>query len=146
MFKLASSIVFGAATFVLSTSFAFGADVEVSEARVRLMPGDVPSAGYFSLHNGSDETITLVGANSDAFGHVELHMSMEKDGMAHMHAVPKIEVAAGENFEFAPSGYHLMLMKRSAPLEVGGETVINLEFEDRGAVPVNFEVVSPSAM
>lgn len=146
MRNLVRSLVAGASAFVFSTGFAFAEDIEVSDARLRLLPGDVPGAGYFKLHNGSNETITLVGASSNLYERVELHMSMEKDGMAHMHSVPKIDVAAGKDFEFAPSGYHLMLMKRKEPLEVGDEAVVTLEFEGRDALPVTFEVVSPTDM
>ncbi|EMP56540.1 hypothetical protein MSNKSG1_04376 [Marinobacter santoriniensis NKSG1] len=146
MYPFFRSLLVGVSALLLSTGLAFASDVAVSNPKVRLMPGDIPSAGYFKLHNGTNETIKLVGARSDAFGMVHMHMSMKKDGMAHMKAVPEIDVAAGEDFEFAPSGYHLMLMKRSAPLKVGDDVVITLEFEGRDPMPVSFKVVSPAAM
>ncbi|WP_111496536.1 copper chaperone PCu(A)C [Marinobacter bohaiensis] len=146
MRNLANALLMGATAFVLSTGMAFAGDVEVSDARVRLLPGDIPGAGYFHLHNGSDETIKLVGAHSDAYGKVEIHQSMEKDGMMHMHAVPAIEIKAGESFELAPSGYHLMLMQRSVPLELGDDVEVTLEFEGHDPLPVTFDVVSPADM
>ncbi|WP_111494156.1 copper chaperone PCu(A)C [Marinobacter bohaiensis] len=146
MHRLSRTLLAGATAFALLSPLAHAGDIDVSDARVRLLPGDVPSAGYFSLHNGSDRTVTLVGASSDAFGQVMMHKSMEKDGMAHMHAVPSLEVAAGEDIDFAPSGYHLMLMKRSAPLAIGEQVTITLEFEQHPAMPVTFEAVSPADM
>jgi copper(I)-binding protein len=47
--------------------------------------------------------------------------------------------------QFAPGGYHLMLMKRQQPLAVGDEVDITLEFEDGRRLPVTFRAVSPAS-
>ena len=120
--------------------------LEVTEARLRLLPGDMPGAGYVRLHNPSDTGVTLTGAHSDAFQHTEMHMSREKDGMASMQAIPRLEIAAGESLDFAPKGYHLMFMKRVAPLGVGDEVEVELRFEDHPPLPVTFEVISPVSL
>lgn len=147
MRNLLSSLVVGISVFVFSSGLAFAdGKIEVTDARLRLLPGDVPAAGYFKLHNGTDEAIKLVGAHTGAYKKVMMHMSMEKDGMAEMHAVPEIDVAAGEDFEFAPSGYHLMFMKRSALLQYGDKVTVMLKVEGQRDVPVNFKVVSPADM
>ncbi|WP_242674485.1 copper chaperone PCu(A)C [Marinobacter halodurans] len=147
MRNLVSSVVMGLSAFVLSAGLAFAeGKVDVSDARLRLLPGDVPAAGYFRLHNGTDEAIKLIGAHTGAYRKVMMHLSMEKDGMAEMHAVPEVDIAPGEDFEFAPSGYHLMFMKRSALLQYGDKVTVILKFADRKDVPVNFKVVSPAAM
>lgn len=141
------SIVMGTLAFVLSSGLALAdSQLHTSDARVRLMPGDLPNAGYFVLHNGTGATLTLVGAHSDAYDSVEMHKSMEMNGMAKMKPVPAIEVAAGGELTFAPSGYHLMLMQRVAPLKVGDTVVITLELDSGESLPVTFDVVSPSAM
>jgi copper(I)-binding protein len=136
----------GLLALLLTGGMAQAQDLSLKDARLSLLPGDMPGAGYFSLHNGSPENVTLVGAQSDAFKNTEIHMSMEKDGMASMHAVPEIDIAAGERFEFAPKGYHLMFMHRVAPLEVGDDIEVVLRFADGQQLPAIFEVVSPAAM
>lgn len=88
----------------------------------------------------------MVGAESDAFENVELHVSSERNDMAHMHAVEEIEVAAGEHFEFVPKGHHLMLIGRKDALEVGDEVEVLLEFSDEQRLPVTFDVVSPASL
>ncbi|MBB3139801.1 copper chaperone PCu(A)C [Halomonas organivorans] len=130
---------------LLSTGAAQAADLEVTDARLRLMPGDLPGAGYFQLHNAGDETVTLVGADSDAYEHVMLHMTMNEDGMSSMHSVSELEIAPGDTLEFAPKGYHLMLMKRLQPLAVGDEVEVTFEFADDRTLPVTFDVVSPTS-
>ncbi|MDT8893822.1 copper chaperone PCu(A)C [Halomonas sp. I1] len=137
----------GLAACLLAFPLAASADgLDVTDARMRVLPGDTPAAGYFRLGNTSDNTVVLVGARSDAFGRVELHRSMNKDGMASMAPVSRLEVAPGEELTFAPQGYHLMLMAPVGTLSVGDEVGITLEFEQREPLVVDFEAVPPTAM
>lgn len=129
-----------------AVSMAQADDLTVTNARLSLLPGDMPGAGYFDLHNNGDAPVTLVGASSAAFQSVALHRSMTRDGMASMHAIAKLEIAPGETFAFAPKGYHLMFMKRTRPLAVGDEVEAVLEFAGGKPLPVTFEVVSPASM
>ncbi|WP_458527329.1 copper chaperone PCu(A)C [Onishia taeanensis] len=120
--------------------------VSLHDARLSLLPGDMPGAGYFSLQNDSAETVTLVGAQSDAFTSTEMHMSREKDGMASMHAVQALDIPAGKRLAFAPKGYHLMFMNRLAPLSVGDDVQVVLRFADGQRLPATLTVVSPATM
>ena len=125
---------------------AQAADLEVSDARMRVLPGDTPAAGYFRLDNNGSRTVVLVGAESEAFGRVELHRSMSDEGMASMEAVDRLEVPAGEPIEFAPQGYHLMLMQAVGEIAVGDRVEITLQFEQRESLSVEFEAVPPTSM
>lgn len=136
----------GLLALLMSAGAAQAADLDVSEAQLRLMPGDLPGAGYFRLHNAGDETVTLVGADSDAYENVMLHMTKSEDGMSSMHSVSELEVAPGDTLEFAPKGYHLMFMKRARPLAVGDEIEVTLEFAGDRRLPVTFDVVSPTSL
>ncbi|WP_192035032.1 copper chaperone PCu(A)C [Halomonas sp. YLGW01] len=136
----------GLLMLLLCGGTAHAEDLSLEHPRLRLLPGDMPGAGYFLLHNRSEAPVTLIGARTDAFRHTELHMSMETDGMAHMHEVQSLEVAAGDSLALAPKGYHLMFMKRVDPLTVGDEVEVELLFEDRPPLPATFQVVSPIAM
>lgn len=144
--RTAHRLTLGLLTAILAAGSVQASELEVSDARLRLMPGDLPAAGYFRLHNTGEETVTLTGAGSDAFGHVMLHQTKQEDGMSSMHAVSELEVAPGDTLEFAPKGYHLMFMKRAVPLAVGDELEVTLEFADQPPVPVNFDVVSPASL
>jgi len=133
----------GMLALLMGTGAAQAAEIEVSDARLRLLPGDLPGAGYFVLHNNSDDIVTLSGAESAAFESVEMHVSMEQDGMAKMHSIDGVDVPAGEQFAFAPSGHHLMFMQRTQSLSVGDEVEVVLDFEGEESLSVSFEVVSP---
>ncbi|HDZ58148.1 MAG TPA: copper chaperone PCu(A)C [Pseudomonas xinjiangensis] len=127
------------------SAMIWAADLEVTDARLRLLPGDLPAAGYFSLSNTSGESVVLVGAESPAFERVTVHQSTQDKGMASMEPVPHLELAPGDAVEFAPGGYHLMLMERQSPLALGDEVTVTLVFKDGQRLPVMFQAVSPTA-
>nr|WP_298377564.1 copper chaperone PCu(A)C [uncultured Halomonas sp.] len=140
------ALLIGVLLALLSMSSGYAAELEVKDARLRALPGDLPAAGYFTFDNTSDKSVVLVGAQSDAFGMVEMHRSTNEDGMAGMESISQLEVAPGKSLEFAPKGYHLMLMQPKQPLSVGDEVSVELEFEDDRRLSVDFEVVSPASM
>lgn len=130
---------------LIGTSGAVSAaELEVNEARIRLLPGDLPAAGYFILANTSEADITLTGANSPAFGNVMMHRTVNQDGVTSMQPVAQIELAAGEQLEFAPGGYHLMLMKRTRALAIGDDIEVTLLFANEPEQRVTFRAVSPT--
>lgn len=147
--KLSSLIrtVCGIALFLVAAPPALAAEtLTTEEARIRLLPGDLPAAGYFTLRNTGDADVILVGAQSPAFGSVEMHRSVDRDGVASMQPVEQIELAAGEQIAFAPQGYHLMLMQRARPLAIGEEVEVTLLFEDAQRLIVTFQTVSPASL
>ncbi len=147
MRRFLASVTVGALALGLLSGLAHAdSAVTVSDARLRLMPGDLPGAGYLRIHNGRDTTITLVAAHCKAYSKVTMHKSVTKNGMANMEAIQSIAIGPGQDFEFAPGGYHLMLMQRSAPLKVGDTVTIILELAGGDSEPVVFNVVSPAAM
>ncbi|TDX22193.1 hypothetical protein DFO67_1303 [Modicisalibacter xianhensis] len=131
---------------LLLSSLAAAADIEVETPCLRLLPGDLPAAGYFSLSNTGDESAALVGADSATFGRVRMHQSIQEKGVASMEPVPRLELAPGETVEFAPGGYHLMLMERGQPLALGDEVTVTLKFDDGRRTPVVFRAVSPASL
>ena len=122
------------------TALAGTSMVDVSNARFRLLPGDLPLAGYFDMHNPGNGTVSLTGASSPAFGGVMIHMSMDESGQARMMMVDKIDLAPGKTIHFAPGGYHLMLMHRKQELKVGDMVPIELDFSNGHSVQVKFRV------
>ncbi|PRY66416.1 hypothetical protein B0H98_101400 [Vreelandella songnenensis] len=139
-------LALGALALMLGTGVAQASTLEVSNARLSLLPGNTPGAGYFELANSGEETVTLVGAESPAFESVEMHVSSEHEGMAHMHAIESLDIAPGERIEFAPKGHHLMFMRRIEALSEGDKAEVVLEFSDEQRLPVTFDVVSPASL
>lgn len=125
--------------FMAATACAGAIDVE--DPWIRAAPPSARMlAGYALLHNRGSEPVALVGARSERFGLVEVHETVELDGVARMREVPRIEIAPGGSVALEPGGKHLMLMRpQSVPAE--GETVeIVLRLEDGSELPVQFGV------
>jgi len=116
-------------------------NVTVSNARVRLLPGDLPLAGYFVLGNQSSHPITLRGASCPEFAMVMMHRSVRENGMDRMVGVKSLKVAPGKAVRFAPGGYHLMLMHRRHSMHKGDMVPITLHFADGSERRVEFRVV-----
>jgi len=113
----------------------------VSKAWVREAPPGVGMlAGYLDLDNPTDSEWLLIDAHSDAFASVEVHTTIIKDGVASMHHLPELAIAAGQQASFSPGGMHLMLMGPVKSLKVGDRVVIDLDFGEHGVLSVNFPV------
>jgi len=134
------------AIFLAALAFAAGAraaELRVSDAWIRLLPGHLPAAGYFTLHNDSGTAAKLVGARSDAFGDVMMHRTVTEGGNARMEGVDAVALPAHGAVRFAPGGYHLMLMQAKPGLKVGDRVPMVLELEGGRTIESPFEVRGP---
>ncbi|MDN5850515.1 MAG: copper chaperone PCu(A)C [Nitrococcus sp.] len=118
-----------------------GEGVRIYHAWIRLLPADLPAAGYFVLENQSDHTVTLTGASARAFDGAMLHQSAE-GSMRHVHS---INVAAGDQLRFAPGGYHIMFMPPHDPLQPGDRVPVTFEFADGSTRSADFLVKGAAA-
>lgn len=133
--------------FVLSLLFASNiaapacaADLTVTNAWFRALPGGLPAGGYFSLSNSGAAPVELTGARSPACGMLMLHQSIESGGMSRMHDVRSLTVPAGGSLTFAPGGYHLMCMKPTAAMTPGKKVTVTLVFANGTGTEANFAV------
>ena len=127
------------ALFVCTTAMA-APEVSARNARIRLLPGDLPLAGYFELVNQGKQPLTLLGASSPAFRMVHMHLSTEQNGKSTMITIEGIEMNPGETLHFSPGGYHLMLMQRVKPIQVDDQVPITLKFSGNQSLEVMFKV------
>ncbi len=93
------------------------AELSISDAWVRAMPPtQTMTAGYATITNNGPATIIITGASSDIAPLATLHTTVQEGERLSMVALPSIELAPGEQFNFAPAGAHIMLMQiRSMP-------------------------------
>lgn len=81
----------------------------IDQAWVRLSPNkDTPSAGYFVAHGG-DAGGQLRGVLTDYALKVEMHETVEENGVMKMKPVTSVDIPAKGEVAFAPGGKHLML-------------------------------------
>jgi hypothetical protein len=102
-----------------------------------------PSAAYLMLHNDGRAPDTLLGARTAAARVVELHQSIEDDGVMRMRPVDSLAVPAGGTVTLAPGGYHFMLIDVARPLAPGDTVTLALRFTQSGAMDVQAAVRTP---
>jgi periplasmic copper chaperone A len=117
---------------------AGAAQVTVSDAWFRALPGALPAAGYFTIRNTGSAEIAVTGAQARGCGNLMLHQSTDMGGMSGMAMVEKVLVPAGGSVKFAPGSYHLMC--EGAKLKVGTKMPVALRFSDGTSQVVSFAV------
>ncbi len=122
------------------TGGATGSSITVSDAWVRNPPiADQPSAAYLVIQNNGAAD-KLLSATSDIAQTIELHESMESEGMMQMSPVPNIPIPANGKVELKPGGLHMMLINLTRSLKTGDKVQLTLNFEKAGKIPVTAEV------
>ena len=113
--------------------------VAASHGWIRVMPGALPAGGYVVLENHGDRAVSLSAASSPAYAEVMLHKSSTDTGMGHMEKVDALSIPAHGKAALSPGGYHLMLMKAVAPVQVGDKVRVTLRFADGSTLDTEFE-------
>src|SRR6202166_3104381 len=83
--------------------------LQVRDAGVGWLPGNLPAGGYITLVNTGDQPMSLIAASCPDYADVSLHRSRNDAGTSQMMPVHKITVAPHSSLAFAAHGYHLML-------------------------------------
>ncbi len=129
------------AALLASAGAAQAAELDVQNPWVALAPpGAHATAAFMELHNPGDEAVDVVSADAAGFKKVELHESVNEDGMHRMIEQDRITVPAGETVRLAPGGYHVMLIGPERSLEEGETVVIDLGLGDGGHLEVEAPV------
>jgi len=100
-------------------------------------------AFYMNLVNNSSADDTLLSADTDVCGTVELHeMYMKEDDVMGMRPVPGgvIPVPAGGTVELKAGGLHVMCLDKQAEFNIGDEFPLTLQFENAGEVVVTAQI------
>jgi copper(I)-binding protein len=128
-----------AGLLLAGNAYAADADhVRASHAWIRVLPGNLPAAGYVTLQNSGDHPVALRGASSTTYADVMLHQSSSTGGMNRMAMVNELAVPAHAEVKLAPGGYHLMLMQAVAPVKPGDKVRLTLTFSDGSTLPADF--------
>lgn len=95
-----------------------------------------PSAGYMDLHGGRLD-VTLVGVTSDDVMRMEIHETVEKDGMASMAKLKSIPVPAGKTVKLEPGGKHLMIWGVGEYSKQRGLLTMTLIYSNNDRIEIN---------
>src|SRR5690625_10767 len=120
-------------------------DISSERCWVRLMPANVPSAGYFSLSNNQKKPIELLAARTDNFNLTMLHLTYEDEGMAKMKETTGIIIEPAQRLDFEPGGYHVMFEEPTKMPKVGEEIDLELLFADDQKITMSCRVNAAKA-
>jgi copper(I)-binding protein len=123
-------------------------EITIMDARSRPSPMAAGNgAAYMLVLNGLTEDVQLVSASSPAAGVVELHETIDDNGVMRMVPQPDgFTVPAGGAVELKPGGKHVMLIDLVAPLETGGEIELTLNFDNGQSFTLTVPVVQMDGM
>lgn len=127
--RFASSLMVLAAPLALAAC-ADPAPLYVDQAYVRLNPNaDGPAAGYFTIHGGA-EGATLLRVTAEGAQRIEMHESVNKDGMMTMQTIDSVDVPAKSKVQFAPGGKHLMIFSINPAIIESGKMTMTMIFSN----------------
>jgi copper(I)-binding protein len=111
--------------------------IEIYQAFIRLLGGDMPAAGYMIIKNIGAINDRLVNVQADFAEQVMLHQSsVDSNGVASMNMLTAIDVPAGQTVELKPGGFHLVFEGLKPGLKAGDTVTLLLQFERAGAISV----------
>jgi len=118
---------------LVSPSLLASAEPAVSGAWIRALPPTQPvTAAYVAVTNNGTQAINLVGARVEGAGRVEIHTTLEVDGLMRMQQLPELPIPPGQTVSLEPGGSHFMLFELEAMPQPGESRQMCLLFE--GAV------------
>ncbi|MBP9706536.1 MAG: SCO family protein [Oligoflexales bacterium] len=104
----------------------------VAKLQVELDSEAAMGVGYFEIQGSKqrDYTLKKVSIESRSDSVVEMHESLEVDGMHKMQELPELKISKSSQQVFAPGGKHLMLMNLNATELSNTELALKFEFSD----------------
>jgi copper(I)-binding protein len=107
------------------------AELDIRDPWIKNLPSSVPvRAGYMTIHNPQSRAVSIVSLRSNAFTSIEIHQTIEQDGMMSMEQVPSLKIESNSSVQLAPGGLHLMMMNPSEPTQPGDQLEIVFVLDD----------------
>ena len=104
-------------------------------------PGQSVGAAYMTLLSAQDST--MIKAEADIAGSVEIHSMKMEDGVMKMRMLEELPLKAGKAEKLAPGGFHLMLFDLKKPLTAGENVNFTLSFRDAAGNTTQQQVTLP---
>lgn len=105
--------------------------LNITNAWIKDLPPVIPMrAGYMQIENNSNATYRITGVESEVFTAIDIHESIEKNGMMSMQPISPLIIEADTAIKLAPGGIHLMMMGPKQVLKPGDQVNISLKYDD----------------
>ncbi|MEO1750650.1 copper chaperone PCu(A)C [Thiofaba sp. EF100] len=121
------SLLIAAALFLPLSAYA---EVKVVEPWIPEAPPNAQALGAFMvLENDEDREVKVVSAWAPGFDTIELHKSVEENGMHKMIKQDALVIPPMGSLELRPGSYHVMLIGVHKPPKAGDVIPLRLDFE-----------------
>ena len=123
------------------------AEIVVKDAHsFATVPASRSAAVFFTIENKGANSDVLKKAQvpGDIAAKTEIHTNIIEDGIIRMRPVENVQVKAGKNVVFDPSGLHIMLVNMERSLKSDESFPLILTFEKYGEITTNVSVHSRS--
>lgn len=121
------------------------AQLLVEKANVQLSPvTDNPSVLYFTIRGGPEDTV-LRSITSPSILRLEMHETVEENGMSMMKPITAVAVPQRGKVEFAPGGKHVMVWGVDEGAKKAGKAQFVFSFSngDKIAVDAKLNAIKP---
>ena len=116
-------------------------NLQITDAWIKNLPTVVPvRAGYMKISNKQSRTITILSLESNAFESIEIHQSIDQDGVTRMQSIASLSIRPGGSLELAPGGFHLMMMNPMEQLIPGKKVAVTLHYQDQKTQTIDMVV------
>jgi copper(I)-binding protein len=120
---------------------AAAANLLITEAWIKNLPPVVPvRAGYMNITNNQLQTVAIEWLSSESFARIEIHRSIEKNGVMSMQPVPVLTIEPNQRLQLAPGGYHLMMMNPVKNLQPGNTVKVTIGYADKSTQSIEMIV------
>lgn len=124
----------------LSLPLAALAEVKVAESWIPEAPPTAHTmAAFMVLENDEDRPVRVIAAHAPGFDTIELHKSVEENGMHKMLRQDALVIPEMGSLELRPGGYHVMLIGVHEPRPKAGD-VIPMRLDLEGGRSIELKV------
>ena len=111
--------------------------ITITEPWIRSAPINAPALGLFmDISNNTNQDIKLVSIHVEGYQRVELHRTVDNNGLMKMIKQDFIPIAAQGDVHLKPGSWHAMLIGPDKVPSKGEEVMISLKFNNGSAQSV----------
>lgn len=117
--------------------------ITIQDAWIPEAPPNVPAlAGYMTINNDTEDTVTLVNISTTSFERIEIHHTVHnrETGLTRMIRQQTLDIAPRTSLRFKPGGYHLMLIHPRKVIQDGERIPLTLMFSNGQSFDIEFQV------
>ena len=121
----------------LLTILAHSPKIKIENAWVRPAGKGMNSALYFNIANNNIKPDVLYKVSSPVAELVQMHKTVEINGLAEMKQIKSVTIPANKRIEFKPGSYHVMLIQLKRDLNVGQKIDFIFYFKKAGRIKIS---------